>query len=112
MDTALFDKTGTVYRASQSKDSAGEVTTSWTFAGSITCALQQRSVTVADGQGGIKLTSVAVLYCAHGSDIKPGVGDGGMPDKVVVDSLTYLVTGVVNMAGRDEMLMCSLEAVA
>ncbi|RLI54449.1 MAG: hypothetical protein DRP09_13070 [Candidatus Thorarchaeota archaeon] len=95
MFTSLLNKTGEVKRkVTVSSNSFNEQIFQWSTVTTIALALQPIKEELRYEVGGTTYVATNQGFCDFGVDIEPG-------DKLIVDSVEYLVLAVMNDGGRD-----------
>ncbi len=97
-----LDQAAEIRHCTESRSSTGEVTLSWGSPTTARCRVHPAKGNGLQSEHARELRCDAVAHFAAGSDVRPGAATGdGLPDKVTVDSVSYLVERVeVSPCGR------------
>jgi len=104
----LLNKTCTIQRATPTRDERGRVTPIWADSSTgVRCALVALSGTDAMQAQGWGIDADYKVYLPAGTDVRPEPSDGSsgaLPDRIVIDSVNYLVKRVADISGRGKTL--------
>jgi len=104
----LMNKTATIQRATTSRNARGNVSPTWADGSTgVRCQVQALSVEQQMELRGFKIEADARILVPAGTDVKPdprAPGDGGLPDRVVVESQKYLAVWAGDKSGRGKTL--------
>ena len=95
-----LNKTATIERPTENRQSTGEVTLSWSSVGTAPCFLDRlggSSEQIAVARN-MDVTHVAIMPA--GTDIKPAETNNGLGDRVTIDSVKYLAQFADDVAGQ------------
>ena len=105
---SLFNKTALIERSTESRAATGEVSHSWsTVDDDVPCALRNLRGKTIITEAGIAAEADFVVFFPSGTDIQTD-SEGGVPDRITIDSVKYTVTFVASSPHRDEYLAAYL----
>ena len=110
--TSLFKKTALIERSTASRADTGEVSRSWsTLDSNVPCALRTAGGKHVVAEEGIVVDADFVAFFPEGTDIQTN-SEGGVPDRVTIDSVKYTVVFVVPSPQRDVFVAAYLKRLA
>ena len=105
---SLLNKSATIERSTPSRAATGEVSASWSAVQSnVPCRIEPAGTDAELRHAGFSLTADFVGYFPGDADLRPQTSSG-LGDRVVIESVRYLVLGVRPTAGKDKALVAAL----